>query len=258
MNAVVFRGVSLARGKRVILSGLDLAIPHGSFVGLLGPNGAGKTTLIRAMLGLLRPTAGTIEVFGRPPARGNPAIGAMPQSGSTLNGSCLSGRSFVAAAAGGVGWGMPRLTPEQRADVDRVLDLVNAAAYADRPLGTLSGGERQRLLLAQALLGAPRLLLLDEPLASLDPRAQAETVALVGHVARQLGIAVLFSAHDLATLLPSIDRVLYLGGGQGVLGTVDDVVNSATLSRLYGVPIEIVRAQGHVFAVAGQGVHVRL
>ncbi len=131
------------------------------------------------------------------------------------------------------------------------LALVGAEALAGRPVSDLSGGERQRLLLAQALLGSPRLLLLDEPLISLDPRHQQEIVALVRRVQRQLGIAVLFSAHELNPLLGALDRVLYLGGGHAALGAVEEVITGPVLSRLYGAEIEVVRAAGRVFVMAG-------
>jgi zinc/manganese transport system ATP-binding protein len=115
----------------------------------------------------------------------------------------------------------------------------------------MSGGERQRLMLAQALLGDPRLLLLDEPLISLDPRRQKGIVDLVRRLQRQLGITVVFSAHELNPLLGAIDRVLYLGGGKAAIGTIDEVINAPVLSRLYGTEIEVVRLGGRIFVMAG-------
>ncbi|MGH7043575.1 MAG: ATP-binding cassette domain-containing protein, partial [Acetobacteraceae bacterium] len=161
MTAVRFERVSLAIGARTVLRDVSFAIAEAEFVGVLGPNGAGKTTLMRAILGLLAPRAGAIVVLGRPAVRGNPVLGYMPQARHEL-GLHLRGWDFV-AAAGAARWGPPWRGREERAAVDRALDLVDARALARRPLATLSGGERQRLLLAQALLGEPRLLLLDEP-----------------------------------------------------------------------------------------------
>jgi zinc/manganese transport system ATP-binding protein len=114
----------------------------------------------------------------------------------------------------------------------------------------MSGGERQRLLLAQALLGEPRLLLLDEPLISLDHRYQEAVVELVRNFARQRNITVLFSAHELNQLVSALDRVLYLGGAHAALGTVDEVVTTPVLSKLYGTTIEVVRADGHIFVLS--------
>ena len=253
MSVLRFRGARLSLGRRVVLDALDFDVPQGAFVGVLGANGAGKTTLMRAALGLVRPSAGSIEVFGRAARRGEPAIGYMPQARAALADLRLSARSFVSAASCGVGWGLPLHTRAERRDVERVLGLVDAVAYAHRPVGSLSGGERQRLLLAQSLLGEPRMLLLDEPLASLDPSHQAATVALVGHLQRQLRLTVLFSAHELNPLLPALDQVLYLGAGRAALGTIDDVIQPDVLSRLYGARVDVIRAQGHVFVVTNGG-----
>jgi zinc/manganese transport system ATP-binding protein len=249
--AAVFSDVSLALGGRTILSGVDLALHAGEFVGLLGPNGAGKTTLLRAMLGLLTPATGRIRLFGQPPGEAARFVGYMPQTRSFAPASRLSGWDFVAAAAGGQRWGLPILSAQDRQDVGRVLDLVHATALARRPLADLSGGERQRLLLAQALLGTPKILLLDEPLISLDPHRQHEVVDLVRRLQRELGLCVVFSAHELNPLLGALDRVLYLGGGQAALGTVEEVITGPVLSRLYATPIDVLRIHGRIFVMAG-------
>ncbi len=252
MNVARLAGVRLAVGGRVVLDDIDLAIEAGEFVGVLGANGTGKTTLMRALLGLLPPAAGRIEVLGRAARPGNPAIGYMPQSRSVAAFTRLSGRDYVAAMVRGHRWGLPLSSAADRRAVDRALDLTGSLALAERPLGALSGGERQRLLLAQALLGQPQLLLLDEPLISLDPRRQNEVVALVRQLQRELGIAVLFSAHELNPLLGALDRVLYLGGGGAAIGPVDEVITGPVLSRLYDAPIEVVRTHGRIFVMAGE------
>jgi zinc/manganese transport system ATP-binding protein len=137
-----------------------------------------------------------------------------------------------------------------------VLELVDASGLAERPVAQLSGGELQRLLVAQALIGEPRVLLLDEPLASLDPHFQQAVVALIKRVQQSLRITVLFTAHDLNPLLDAMDRVLYLGQGQAVLGSVDEVMTSATLTRLYGAPIEVVRVHDRIVVLSGHGAEV--
>ena len=132
-----------------------------------------------------------------------------------------------------------------------MLGLIGASEIAQRPLSELSGGERQRLLLAQALIGQPRLLLLDEPLVSLDPLRQREVVALVKSLQRQLNVTVLFSAHELNPLLGALDRVLYLGAGHAALGTVDEVITTPVLSRLYGSEVEVLRLNDRIFVMSG-------
>jgi zinc/manganese transport system ATP-binding protein len=243
--------VFLELAGRTILKDASLAIGAGEFIGVLGPNGAGKTTLMRAVLGLIPVARGAIRLDGEDIARGNPAIGYMPQTRSALASRRVIGRDFVAMAADGHRWGLPLADAATRADVERVLDLVGAQALAARPLSELSGGERQRLLLAQCLLGKPKLLLLDEPLISLDPHRQRIVVELVRRVQRELGITVLFSAHELNPLLNAIDRVLYLGNGAAALGTVDEVITRPVLSRLYGAPIDVMRANGRIFVMSG-------
>jgi zinc/manganese transport system ATP-binding protein len=218
---------------------------------MLGPNGSGKTTLMRAILGLTPAIRGNIRVFGRAAARGNPAIGYMPQTRTAGGNLRLSGWDFVATAFSGHRLGMPFAGRAARVEVERALVLVGADKLARRPLAEISGGERQRLLLAQALIGRPQLLLLDEPLANLDPRYQGDVIALANSLRAELGITILFSAHDLNLLLDAVDRVLYLGRGQAELGTVDEVITGPVLSRLYGADIDVIRAKGRIFVISG-------
>jgi zinc/manganese transport system ATP-binding protein len=255
MNAAALDRVSIELGGRRVLGDVSLSIRQSEFVGLLGPNGSGKTTLMRALLGLIRPVSGTIRVLGAPVRRGNPAIGYVPQSRRAIEGLRLSGRDYVASAVGGHRWGLPLLDGRARREVDWALEMVGAEDLALRSLGETSGGERQRLLLAQALLGRPPLLLLDEPLISLDPHHQASVVALVRRLQRELKITVLFSAHELNPLLGALDRVLYLGNGQAALGTVDEVITGPVLSRLYGAAIEVIHLKNRIFVMA-DGHHV--
>ncbi|RAQ15098.1 ABC transporter ATP-binding protein [Burkholderia cepacia] len=250
-HALAVDRVTLELGGRTILRDVSFAIEPGEFVGVLGPNGAGKTTLMRAVLGLVPVSAGTLSVGGVPVVRGNPSIGYMPQIRSGLANRRMRGYDFVAMAADGHRWGLPHTNAATRRDVDRVLDLVGGPTLARRPLSELSGGERQRLLLAQCLLGSPKLLLLDEPLISLDPNHQRGVVELVRNVQRELGITVLFSAHELNPLLNALDRVLYLGNGVAALGTVDEVITKPVLSRLYGSPIDVMRVNGKIFVMSG-------
>ena len=251
MNAIELRDIRLRLGSRTILDNISLAIGGREFVGVLGPNGAGKTTLMRALLGLLTASHGTIQVLGKPAARGNPDIGYMPQVRAQTARMRLNGWDFVAGVVNGHRLGLPILSRQERLEVDRALDLVGARDLSRRPLNEISGGERQRLLLAQALIGRPRLLLLDEPLISLDPRHQQVVVELARSLQTELGITVLFSAHELNSVLGVLDRVLYLGRGQAALGTVDEVITGPVLSRLYGSDIEVVHLKGRIFVMSG-------
>ncbi len=250
MNVVELDRVSLTVGGRTVLADTSFAIRPGEFIGVLGPNGAGKTTLMRAILGLLPPASGQLRVFGRAPTRGDAAIGYLPQLRTVLPDLRIRGRDFIAASLHGERWGLPSLGENNRHVIDETLALIDAHDLAQRPLSDMSGGERQRLLLAQALIGQPKLLLLDEPLISLDARHQEVAIAVVRKVARERGITVLFSAHELNQLLGTLDRVLYLGNGQAVLGTVEEVITAPVLSRLYGTDIHVLRAEGHIFVMS--------
>jgi zinc/manganese transport system ATP-binding protein len=250
MTVVKFHRTTVEVAGRVVLSDISIAIEAGEFVGVLGPNGAGKTTLMRAILGLLRPSAGHVRVFGKSPRRGNPAIGYLPQQRPVRTDLRMRGRDFVACSIRGERWGLPVLSSADRRMIDKTLSWAGARNLADRPMYEMSGGERQRLLLAQALLGSPQLLLLDEPLINLDTHHQENVIDIVRRFSRERGIAVMFSAHELNQLLGVLDRVLYLGGGQAALGTVEDVVTGPVLSRLYGTDIDVIRADGHIFVVS--------
>ena len=252
MNAIELRDVSLTLGGRIILSDVNLAIGDQEFVGVFGPNGAGKTTLMRAILGLLPPSQGTIHVLGRPASRGNPTIGYMPQARAPTDGMRLCGFDVVASVFDSHRLGVPGLDKAGAREVGWALDVVGAEALARRPLTEMSGGERQLILMAQALVGHPRLLLLDEPLISLDPHHQRSIVELTRRLQQELKITVLFSAHELNPLLNALDRVLYLGSGHAALGTVDEVIVGPVLSQLYDSPIEVVRLKGRIFVMSGE------
>jgi zinc/manganese transport system ATP-binding protein len=250
VSAIALDHVTLRIGSRIVLSDVSFDIEAGEFIGVLGPNGAGKTTLMRAILGLLPPISGSVKVFGHTPERGNSAIGYLPQLRTVLPDLRLRGRDFIASSLNGERWGLPSFSLYDRSMIEETLDAVEARDLAARPLSDMSGGERQRLLLAQALIGQPKLLLLDEPLISLDARHQEVAIDVVRKVCRERKITVLFSAHELNQLLGTLDRVLYLGNGQAVLGIVEEVVTTPVLSRLYGTEIQVVRADGHIFVMS--------
>ena len=251
--ALQISDLTVSLGGNEILSGVNATIGEGEFIGLFGPNGAGKTTLVRCLVGTLLPTRGSIKIFGQAPGKAARKIGYMPQGHAGFDSTALSARALVEAACHGNRWGIPWTSRKSKDEVDRVLEVTDAIHYAERPFSVLSGGERQRVMLAQALLGDPRILVLDEPLASLDPKNQALLIECVAQVKRLTQTTVLFVAHDMNPLMHVMDRVLYLAGGNAALGTVDDVVTSASLSKLYGFEIEVVRVGNRIFVVSTEG-----
>ena len=250
MNVIELDQTTITIGDRDVLVNTSFAIRRGEFIGVLGPNGAGKTTLMRAILGLLPPSGGSLRVFGRVPQRGDRDIGYLPQVRTVVPDLRVRGFDFVASSVHGERWGLSFLTHADRAMITRTLEAVGAGDLATRPLSEMSGGERQRLLLSQALLGEPQLLLLDEPLISLDYRYQEAVIDLVRSFARERNITVLFSAHELNQLIGTLDRVLYLGNGRAALGTVEEVATAPVLSQLYGADIQVVHADGHIFVLS--------
>jgi zinc/manganese transport system ATP-binding protein len=241
----------VALSGREILRDVGFVIEPGEFTGLIGSNGAGKTTLMRVVLGLQPPGAGTVLVDGRPRSRRNPSLGYVPQKVALDPDMPLRGRDLVALGLDGHRLGVPLRRGRSRAAVEEMLAAVDALDFADARVGSLSGGEQQRILIATALVGRPRLLLLDEPLAHLDIRSEQEVVALLARIAREQEIAVLISAHDMNPLLGVMDRIVYLAAGRAASGTTDEVVRSDVLSALYGHHVDVLRVHGRVLVVAG-------
>jgi zinc/manganese transport system ATP-binding protein len=244
--------VGVRLGGRRVLDGVSFSVRAGEFTGLIGSNGAGKTTLLRVVLGLQRPGTGRVLLDGRPPARKNRAIGYVPQKVVLDPDMPMRARDLVALGIDGHRFGMPFPSGRRRQAVDEMLAAVDATGFADARVGTLSGGEQQRVLIAHALIGRPRLLVLDEPLANLDLRSGQEVVELLDRVADEQEVAVLLSAHEMNPLLPVMDRIVYLAGGRAASGTTREVVRSEVLSALYGHQVHVHVLHGRIIVVAGR------
>jgi zinc/manganese transport system ATP-binding protein len=243
--------VSVTLGGRLVLDRVSFVVEAGGFCGLIGSNGAGKTTLLRVILGLIAPSGGRVEVTGGRRSRENPQIGYVPQKIVLEADMPLRARDLVGLGLDGHRFGMARPGAKRRMVIEEMLEAVGATPYADARIGNLSGGEQQRVMIAQALISRPKLLLLDEPLANLDIRAAAEVVELLARIAADEHIAILLSAHDINPLLPAMDRVVYLADGRAASGTTDEVVRTDTLSQLYGRHVEVIRVEGRVLVVSG-------
>ncbi len=251
--AVELEGAAVRIGDATVWGGVDLSIASGELVAVLGPNGAGKSTLLRVLLGLLPLSAGAASVLGASPGRRNDAIGYLPQRHGFDASTRIRGVDLVRLGLDGDKWGLPlRGGRHARTRVDEVITLVGASEYAGRPIGQLSGGEQQRLLIAQTLAARPELLLLDEPLDSLDLPNQTAVSALLARICRSENVAVLLVAHDVNPMLGALDRVVYVAGGRIVSGPPEQVITSETLSALYGVPVEVLRTSDGRLVVVGQ------
>lgn len=252
-TVIAARGLAAGYGDTAIWQDATFSIQKGEFVGILGPNGAGKTTLFRLLLGLLRPIRGELDVFGTKPERGNSRIGYVPQRHAVDQELAIEALEIVRLGSCAGTWGIdtPAESGRERAAALKALKDVDAEHLAHRPLGALSGGELQRVFLAQALSGSPELLLLDEPLANLDIRREADLVQLIQSVVRSRSVTVLLIAHNINPLLPVLDRVVYVANGRVATGKPEDVMNSETLSSLYDTPVEVLRDSRGRLAIIG-------
>lgn len=243
--------VGVVLGGRQILSDVNFRVDPGEFTGLIGSNGSGKTTLFRVILGLQHIVRGQVRVHGQPLTPSNRSIGYVPQKVLFDPDMPVRTRDLVALGVDGQRYGLRRRTRVMHEAVEEMLVAVEADGFADRRVGGLSGGEQQRVLLAHALVSRPELLLLDEPLANLDPGSVQEIISLLHRVAKNQRVAVLLSAHEMNPLLPVMDRVVYVANGRVASGTTDEVVRTDVLSALYGHHVDVLRVHGRVLVVAG-------
>jgi len=235
-DAIVLDGIRVAYNDRVALDDVSFRVSEGSFAALIGPNGAGKSSVLRVLLGLVRPQAGRVRVFDHAPGHVAREIGYVPQKVVIPRGfpiSVLDVTLMGRYAALGAG-----RRPKQ-ADRDRAstaLDRVSMADAARRRFQDLSGGQQQRVLIARALCGEPRLLLLDEPTAGLDSAARARFYALVCDLQREQGLTLLCATHDLDVVGEHADTLILLNGTVQAHGTPAEVLDSGELRRAYPFP----------------------
>lgn len=244
-------GGTLAHGDRTLWRDVDLAVAPGEFIAILGANGSGKSSLLHALLGGQRLTAGRVTIAGRPVARGSRLVGYIPQRIALDPAVSLTARDLVRLGVDGHRWGLGLTSRRQaRTRADELLADVDASHLAAAPVSQLSGGELQRVRVAEALGGRPRLILADEPLAALDVAQAGRVIDLLDRYRTREGAAVLLVTHDINAVLGVADRVLYLAGGSYRLGPLDEVLTSASLTDLYGAPVDVFRTGGRIVVVA--------
>jgi len=241
--ALAATDLACAYGRRAVFAGVSLAARPGEVLAVLGPNGAGKTTLLRALARLVRPAAGAVTLDGRDvwaagPAAAARAVAFAPQV-------LAPDWPFTVAEFVGLGraphrgWWRP-LTAGDRRAVAAALDRLGLAGLRGRRVTELSGGEWQRVRLAAVLAREPRVLLLDEPTAHLDPRYQLELLTAVRDLARGQGLAVVMTLHDLNLVGPWADRAAVIGGGRLLAeGPPAAVLTGDTLAAAYGVRLAV-------------------
>ena len=246
MDAALFERVSIDLDGRPVLEDISFHVREGAFLGVIGPNGAGKTTLLRAMLGLVAPRSGVIQVLGRLPGahgRDAHAIGYVPQRHTIA-------RNFPATVADIVMMGrvccIGRFKPARAADWQRVraeLGEIGIGHLAGRPIGRLSGGEVRRVLLAQALCAGTRLLVLDEPTVGLDLPAELEFYGLLRRLQRDRGITVVCVSHDLLALAGQASELICINRRMHVHGNPEEVVHSHALREAYSCEFDFLAGE---------------
>jgi zinc/manganese transport system ATP-binding protein len=251
--ALNVQGITVHLDGKMILNNMSFQVESGEFIGILGPNGAGKTTLFRVLLELIRPQGGKVTFY-------NPSINI--QNGSEKKGTLIGyvpQSRLIDPELPMLAWdfvclGLPHplrpwLNHKDKEAVQEALELTGAAAFARKSIGQLSGGERQRVFLAQALVRNPQILLLDEPTANLDPGAQEAMASVVHTICRKRQISVLLISHDVNLIHRYADRILYLTPGNYTMGTIDEVMQTEVLQKLYGNTVEVIRMEDKLYVV---------
>lgn len=191
--------VSIERGRRMILSGVNLSICRGDFVAITGPNGGGKTTLIRLILGLIKPSGGSVEMLQK-----GVNVSYLPQKSNVDSHYPITVREVIAS-------GLPRQLSDCSERVGEMIDLVELDDHAGKPIGALSGGQLQRTLLARAIISRPEVLVLDEPLSYIDKHFEQKMYDIIGKMAGQTTIILV--SHEITTIASMANRHLIVDGG---------------------------------------------
>ena len=250
MSALVtFDNATLGYGRRVILSNLTFAVPEGDFLGIVGPNGAGKTTLLRAILKTLKPLSGSVT--HAPKLR----YGYVPQRDQVdynfplkVVDVVLMGRYDRIGLA-------RRPSAADREMAMHALSHVGILDLANQPLNALSGGQKQRTLIARALVGEPRVLILDEPTNGMDLVATTQILGLVRELHERDGMTVLMVSHALNEVANYVERIALVMNGGFRIVTVDEIMSSSVLSDMYRIPVDVDSVNGHRIVVARRDAH---
>jgi len=235
---ILLRGVSYRYGETPALESVDLRLDEGDYLGIIGPNAGGKTTLLKIVLGLLLPDSGTVEVFGRPPSEIRGVIGYVPQYARFDAGFPIDVVDTV--RMGRLGTGRKESARAAREAAMRALSSVDLAGLAGEPIGRLSGGQLQRVLIARALASEPRILLLDEPTASVDTRVGRSVYELLEGLSERMTIVLV--SHDIGVISRHVKTIACLNVRLHYHHSRE--LTPEMVEAAYGCPVDLV-AHGH-------------
>ena len=246
-NMIEIHGLDFAyEGGQTVLENVDLVIRSGESAGIIGPNGGGKSTLLKLILGLIQPSCGSIRVLGLPPAEARRWVGYMPQYHQLDGAFPILVEEVVLQGTLHRGfWG--RYSAAARTAAIDALDEMGIADLAKRSFAELSGGQRQRVLIARALAGHPKLLLLDEPTANVDPGAEEQFYATLNCLRRSMSILTV--SHDLGFVSREIDRVICVN--KQVVVHEGGTLDQETADRIYRHGVHLVEHQHGCFCNCG-------
>ncbi len=240
--------VSFSYGQQAVLDAVSFAIPEGSYVGIIGPNGGGKTTIIKIILGLLKPSSGSVSLFGKEPAeaRLHGRVGYVPQRVAQADFSFPATVREIVRSGRVPKIGLGRaFGKEDEAAVQRAMDIAGVAHLAGRLIGTLSGGERQKAFIARSLASEPKLLVLDEPTTGVDVSAREQFYALLKKLNAEHKLTILLVSHDIEAITQEVSFVLALSQKLICHCSSHDFLTDETLKKLYGRDVELLHQHTH-------------
>jgi zinc transport system ATP-binding protein len=234
IKAVEMENISFKMNGRPILENINFSINDRDFIAIIGPNGGGKTTLIKIILGLSKPNTGTVRVFGRSPPKSSDLIGYLPQHVSFDPDFPIN--VFETVMSGRYHGIFKSYTNSDREQVLNVLEEVEMLDMKNRQISQLSGGQMQRVFIARALVREPRLLLLDEPMASIDPEMQSSFYPLLARLREKM--AIILVSHDVGAVASHVDSIICLNQRLYYHGPVENAADS--LEEVYQCPLELI------------------
>jgi len=243
MPIIHVEGLQYRVGKQEILSDISFDIEQGEYVALLGPNGGGKTTLVKALLGLITPSSGKIEIFGidRKRFKAWYKIGYVPQNVSLFDSNFpLSVYETVSLGLAAKKPWFSRLSREDKVQIESVLETASIANLREKNLSELSGGQRQRVMIARALVSQPEILILDEPSTGVDIASQHKFYDFLKQLNREQNLTIIFITHDLGVIADDVTHVLSVNQKLIYAGTAEAMLNCEAVSEVYGTKAHVV------------------